>query len=507
VETWRAWLTAAIVLCLSTIVREAHADDANAKARAIIDRAVEAMGGKQAVLGVKSIRRALSEGWMDVGQGQHPWTGVPDVDHLPVHFPIAVVNYVDYAAGTWFESERFDDGPGDYAVSAVAWSGKAGFEKVRYTDEKPYFRLLAAEDITAQGARRLRRYPEGILRMALARAETLVALGDNAVAFTDPAGTRVSFFFDPQTHLLARSEVDRDSPILGDTTADTLYTDYRKVGRLMVPHAIVDRVAGLPSRKWALDAVEIDAIPPPGAFEAPRDFIATRSAPDEPTLNPRGNGVFEILGPYNVMFAVFADHVLLSEAPVNEAYTQKCLKLIDSVAPRKPVRVVASHFHYDHIGGARTLVAHSIPIATTPDAVTVIRKAVTAPRPKHPDLLSKTPRAPQLETIEQKHVYEDATQRVEIYDFGPAPHVAQILVAYFPRTKTLHVADLLDTLTPEMVIPGVDTMAMIAKIKEYRLDVTSIVPVHGVPVTMDDLNRGLAIRARHVPGTPLDARP
>jgi hypothetical protein len=58
-----------------------------------------------------------------------------------------------------------------------------------------------------------------------------------------------------------------------------------------------------------------------------------------------------------------------------------------------------------------------------------------------------------------------------------------------------------------MVIPGVDTMAMIAKIKEYRLDVTSIVPVHGVPVTMDDLNRGLAIRARHVPGTPLDARP
>jgi glyoxylase-like metal-dependent hydrolase (beta-lactamase superfamily II) len=456
----------------------------------------------------------MTDDWVDTGQGQHPWQGTPDVDHLPVHFPLSVVSFIDYAGERWSELESFRVEPGDYGIFITAGQRAGGFHVFKFADERPYFRTLPQEEHATQTARKFRRFPEGILRMALARSETLRWVRDetaggrrqNVVAFTDPVGAQVFLHFDAATHLLAKSLIERGHVVLGDTTADTLYLDYRRVGGLLTPMLMIDRIAEVPTHKWPIAKTEIDADPPPSAFDRPHDFVPIVDSPPEPTLQPRGDGVFEILGPYNVMFAVFADHVLLVEAPLNEKYTEACLALIASVAPGKPVRAVATHFHYDHVGGSRTLVARGIPIATTADGAVTIRQALAAKHVKSPDLLAKSPRAPQLEIIAGARVFADAGQRVEVYDFGPTPHVAQILVAYFPKTKTLHVADLLDTLNPEVVIPGIDTIAMIEKIKEHRLDVERIVPVHGVPITIDDLNRGLAIRARHVPGTPLDAR-
>lgn len=482
-------------------------DPSNAAARRILGRAVASIGGEAALAALGPVRREMTDEWVDTGQGQHPWAGVPDADHLPVHFPQAVVSFIDYAGGRWYESRRFDDGPGDYGVQVQAASGAGGFETFTYTEERPYRRDLGGDEIAAQTARRLRRYPEGLLRLALARAATLRSIGGGeAIALTDPAGESVSLYFDAATSLLVKSTAARDHPVLGDTIAETLYSDYRRVGGLLMPFLLVDRVGGVPTHRWSIATTELGGAPPPSAFTPPGDFVRVQDAPPEPTLQARGGGVYEILGLYNVLFAVFRDHVLLVEAPVGEAYTEACLALVRSVAPGKPVRAVATHFHYDHLGGARTLVGNGIPIATTPDAVEVIRRAVGARLDRRPDRLAREPRAPRLEAIAGSRVFADAEQRVEIYDFGPTPHVAQILVAYVPGAKTLLVADLLDVLSAEMAIPGIDTMVMIEKIRERRLDVERIVPMHGVPITIADLNRGLAVRARHVPGTPLEAK-
>ena len=70
---------------------------------------------------------------------------------------------------------------------------------------------------------------------------------------------------------------------------------------------------------------------------------------------------------------------------------------------------------------------------------------------------------------------------------GPAPHVAQILGAYFPDEKLLYVGDLLDVLTEELVIAGVDAVPMRRKIRELGLDVQRFVPVHGLPITGEQL--------------------
>lgn len=483
------------------------------RARDVLDQGVRAIGGADALAQLTTVRRRMVDHWVDTGQGQHPWTGTPDGDHLPVHFPLFVDYFLDYAGERWVESQAFDNPP-EHGVQITAGTPAGGFEAVTYMDERPFSRELDGDDLTAQRVRRLRRFPEGILRMAVARAGTLQWIGDtdergrrsDVVAFTDPAGTRVVLAFDPATHWLTRSQIDRDHAVLGDTTAETLYTDHRQVGALTLPFLQTDQIAGIPTHRWQIAQLDLGVDPPP-AITAPRDAVSTQLPPPTPTLHPLHDGVFEILGPYNVMFAVFRDHVLLVEAPIGEPYTESCLDLIRSVAPDKPIRAVATHFHYDHIGGARTLVALGVPITTTPDGADVIRRAATAPHARHPDRLARAPRSPQLDTVVGQRVLEDDTQRVELHDVGPAPHVAQILVAYFARTRTLLVPDLIDVLTPEQAIPSDDVVPVVAAIKRHHLDVERIVPVHGVPVSIDDFHRGLAIRARHVPGSPLDTRP
>jgi glyoxylase-like metal-dependent hydrolase (beta-lactamase superfamily II) len=169
-------------------------------------------------------------------------------------------------------------------------------------------------------------------------------------------------------------------------------------------------------------------------------------------------------------------------------YGEQVLQLVRSVAGNKPIRcVVASHFHYDHLAGLGAFAAQRIPIVAPPDAKETIAKAMRLKG------LAAT-----IEVVSQQKVLDEGNVRARIYDFGPAPHVAQILGAYFPDEKLLYIADLLDVLTEQLVIAGADAVPMRAKIRELGLDVQRFVPVHGLPITGAQLEAAYRIRAKYV---------
>jgi hypothetical protein len=62
------------------------------------------------------------------------------------------------------------------------------------------------------------------------------------------------------------------------------------------------------------------------------------------------------------------------------------------------------------------------------------------------------------------------------------------------------VADLFDVLTPDLVIAGLDAVGMAERIQQLELHVERIVPMHGVPVTIEHLRRGLEIRREYQEG-------
>jgi glyoxylase-like metal-dependent hydrolase (beta-lactamase superfamily II)/dienelactone hydrolase len=255
-----------------------------------------------------------------------------------------------------------------------------------------------------------------------------------------------------------------------------------------------DGLAALGSQ--AMTAIELNAALPAAQFVPPQQFVAVRHAPESPQLEKISESLYLIRGPYNVMFSVSSVDVVVFEAPMSAQYGAQILQLVRSVARAKPIRyVVASHFHYDHLAGLGAFVAEHVPIVAPPDAKETIEKA-----------MSLKALAPQIEVVSKQRTFDRDDVRARVYDFGPAPHVAQILGAYFPDEKLLYVADLLDVLTEDLVIAGVDAVPMRKKIDELGLDVERFVPVHGLPITGEQLAAAYRIRAKYVRSAPQSAR-
>jgi glyoxylase-like metal-dependent hydrolase (beta-lactamase superfamily II) len=383
------------------------------------------------------------------------------------------------------------------------------FQAFTYVRERPILTERTREDGQALRMQHARQHPEGLLRIALERPETLLYLGGtdesgahcDLVALADRDGTQVVLYLDARSHLPVRAETRREHRVYGDTTADVIYGDYRPAGGLRLPYAWNLRLAGVPVSRFEASSIVIDALAQEGWFRAPGRYTVAEAAPAKLRVEPLGQGLYLIRGSYNLTFAEFGDFVLLVEAPAGEAFMAEALGLIEATAPGKPVRVVATHFHFDHVGGVRTAVARGIPVLTTSDAQPVIERSLGSRQAMRPDALARAPRKGSIETVAGPRIIDDGTQRVELYDLGPVPHVSQLLVAYYPRQKLLHVGDLFDTLTAELVFAGADADALASRIAALGLGVEHIVPTHGVPVTMRHLERALDIRRQYREGT------
>lgn len=460
------------------------------RAKTVLEQAVNALGGSAALAAVGTVRREFTDAWLDPSQGQRPWHGSPD-ELPPANAGFErtpVVSFIDYARDPWLESQKYSDSPQEYVLVLDAVGAQRGFRTIKYRDEQPFLEELAASDLPGMTTRKFRRHPEGILRMAAARADTLEWIGDDGISFEDSLGTRIQLFFEPRTHLLAKAETARDHPLMGTTTSETIFSDYRTVGALKLPFKYLDRSLGVPTRSLQMTAIQLDATLPEAQFTPPSQFVAVQHPPDTPQLEKISDSLYLIRGPYNVMFSVFPRDVVVFEAPMSTQYSEQVLQLVRSVANDKPIRcVVASHFHYDHLAGLAAFAAQRIPIVAPPDAQETIAKAMRLQG------LAAT-----IDVVSQQKVLDEGGVRARVYDFGPAPHVAQMLGAYFPDEKLLFVADLLDVLTEQLVIAGVDAVPLRAKIRELGLDVQRFVPVHGLPITGEQLDAAYRIRAKYV---------
>jgi glyoxylase-like metal-dependent hydrolase (beta-lactamase superfamily II) len=507
---------AALILGLLSVAGAACAADtasvtleSYARARAVLDAGVRAMGGADALLALRSVRRDLVDQWVDPGQGQRPWNGAPgEIPPANGGFEATEgLSFIDYAQDRWLETQRYVDSPQEYALVVDVVTAQHGFRSIRYIDEDPFYDSLPAADLRRLLTQKFRRNPEGILRMALSQPETLQWVGTDdesgrpqeVISFADSLGARVSLYFDARTHQLSRLETLRDHPVAGDTSTEILYSDYRAVGALRLPFHYLDRTAGLPTHVIDIRKIELDVSLPAERFEAPRKHVEVRHEPEQPRLQKISDSLYLIRGAYNVMFSVFPDHVVVFEAPLGEAYARECLDLIRTAAPGKPIHyVVASHFHFDHIAGLRTYVAVGVPILAPPDAKGVIEQAMASRHTMHPDTLSGHPAQAVIEAVAGSRMLDAGGVRARLYDFGPAPHVAQMLVAYFPDEKLLWVPDLMDVLTDELVIAGVDSVPILNRIRELELEIDRFVPVHGVPISGEQFRKAFQIRAKYV---------
>lgn len=496
----RARLSSFLVssLAVAGLVHAGTAEKSYREAREILDAGLKAMGGADALKAIKDVRRAGSATAYAQGQSLTP-------DAL-VTRQVEVTSTLDFAGGK-SRTETTTAGAGIVTTRTLAVVN--GDQSFGYNLVTRALNPTGAGGVTA-ARNAMRRDVAALLLTALARAETLRSLGDDTldgkrqrvVSFSDADGTQLALSFDAASGLLSKTETLGDNAVLGDALNETLLSDYRDVpvgaARAKLPFRVVTKVAGDTTQDVKYSTIAANGGLTADALAAPPDAVRVPPAPPAVgvAVEKLADDLYFLGGGTHYSLAVgFKDQVVVIEAPLNDDRSLAVLAKVNELFPGKSIRLVPTHYHFDHSGGIRTYVAWGLPIVTTPGNKAFMEKMAAAPHTIRPDSLSRDPKKANVETFTKKKVFSDGARTLELHDVGPNPHVAEMIVAYLPKEKLLFVADLLIIAAAGPLAPASPALVDFAdKIAKLGLTVEKIVGAHGRIGTPDDLKAALAAK-------------
>ena len=476
-------------------------------AQVYIDSAVLAMGGRDALLAIKS-QQIVSHGEsFEPEQTVQPGAEEP---RKVANFTCTLLRDLN-TGKVRYEWQRETIYP-----FALTWkyveilNGDEGAIIGKDGGRSPEKRPASAARMAAR-RKELSRAPVSILVNALTRSSSFLRLADQIVkgrqhyviAYTD-RGQQVLLLLDAETRLLRKVTFLEDDPIAGDTQNELLFDDWRQVGAIKLPFSLQYRVNGLDVATEKIDTIENDIEVKEADFEIPEDLkqidpndgswgerrslwllrrIALASPLDElqtqVQLTEVGKGVFHVTGgTHHSLVIEMKDHLILVDAPLYEERSQTVLTALESRFPGKPVRtVVSTHFHNDHSGGLRAYAAVGATVITGKASETFVQRMLQAPHTYVPDSLQKAQKPGIIETVGgEKKVLTDGDRTVEIYPIQNG-HAEGMLAAYVPHAKLLFVADLFSPGAPQQ--PPVWPRELLESITAAGLRVEHIVGGHG----------------------------
>jgi glyoxylase-like metal-dependent hydrolase (beta-lactamase superfamily II) len=165
---------------------------------------------------------------------------------------------------------------------------------------------------------------------------------------------------------------------------------------------------------------------------------------------------------------------------------------------------VNTHHHWDHLGGIRTYVHEGATIIMHEANRAYYEQVLTAGRwLLQPDRYSLAPpeewaEGYTFEAMREKYILGDDTRTVELYNVQGLAHAAGMLIAYLPKEKIVVQADLYNAPAPNappQAAPNASNQTFYRNIQRLKLDVSTIVGIHGRPGPMSGLAQ-LASRAQ-----------
>lgn len=477
---------------------ETLAERSQARARKVIDAAVVAIGGSEALRAIETLKLQLQgETWprLQMPTPSAPFEPGRFHESLLLDLKDNRLHLEQRVSGAGFE--------GHNTVVIKAGEGTAYDHRARTATPIP------AEQATQQQfVQYYRRLPNLILRQALDGANSLRYLGDdqfngrkhNVVTFVMPDTQQVALYVDARTALISKYELVFTDPLRGQEASEIMFSNYASAGKLKVPQTWTWRFAGDVVARYKVEA-EFNAAGTDKAFEmADAGFRKVPALPLnlKPSVEKLADGVYVIHNVagqnQNTMAVEFKDYVLAVEAPGTSDGADNVIKRIKETIPGKPIRYIAvTHHHGDHIGGLRSFIAERATVITTRDNRKVVETMAAAPQN---DRLAKNPRAPEFLFVESgKRVVTDGTQTVELIDVGPNPHAREMLIAYLPQQRIVFQGDLFFLPNNDAPVgpPQASTLSFAQKLKETGLAVERIASVHGRTATMAEFLRALEV--------------
>lgn len=458
--------------------------------REIVARAVAAMGGEQALRGIRAVTTEFYGVTFALGQEETPGS--------PARVTATVARILaDYAGGRRLSTLESRTVQGQVIRQRRVIQGDLGMVE---TDGRP----AAAQPAlvrTEQGS--LRRPAERLLLAALDNPAALRPLAPKPWRGEPMDGVRyaagpdtLDLWFDRRSGLLTVTETLSDDPILGDRRTVAWFTRWQPAGGVRFARQYDVEVNGRLQTHSVFTAVTVNPETPDSLFAIP-DSIRSQAQPGSTppprmsvTLVELAPGVWRAEGGSH--FSLVVDQgarLLVVEAPLGAARFGAVLDTLRSRFPGKPVGlVVMTHHHWDHSGGIRAALAAGLPVAAHARNARFVREVAAARHTLEPDPLSRTPRAPALRAVEDSLVLGDGATRVVVYTL-PTAHTEGMLAAYVPAARLLFVSDVL---SPAATLAPAGSAELAAFARARGLEIGRVAGGHGGVAEWADVARAAA---------------
>jgi hypothetical protein len=325
-------------------------------------------------------------------------------------------------------------------------------------------------------------HPLTFLRAALDPAATVSNLRqqgtEELVDVTTARGDVATLVISASTKLPARVTTMSDNANLGDVAITTTFTEYQEVNGLKLPRRLTTTIDKYPQFDLEVSNNTVDA--PAAGLEASPEVRAAQPPPPAAivvTAEPVAKGIWWLAGSGNHRSIVFEfeDHLVLFEAPLNEARSKAVIDKARSLSAKPLTHVVVSHHHFDHSGGLRVAVAEGLTIITYRGNEKFFNDLLARRHTINPDELEKHPRPAKFEWVDDELALKDRSMEVHLYHVLDNPREGTNLFAYVPKQRILVQADLYDS-TWQQHLWGANTLW---NIEHRKLKVDTDVPVHG----------------------------
>ena len=323
--------------------------------------------------------------------------------------------------------------------------------------------------------------PQGVLK----------AGAGNTRIRTTPTGAELSFTVGGRYrmvgHVNKANQVEKvqtwvDNPVFGDMLIETTYSGYRKFGDVTFPSRIVQTQGGYPTLDLTITGVQAN----PFVDITVPDAVRNAAPPPAVTATSQrvGDGLFWITGgSHHSLAADMGDHVVVIEAPQNEARSEAVIAETKKVIPNKPIRfIVNTHLHFDHSGGLRTYVDEGATVVTHDANRAFYTKAWMNPRTISPDRLAKSGKMPTFQGVTDRSELRGTNNRViELHVLRGNPHNEQVLVAWLPAEKMLFQSDMINPPAQGAAVPPpTPTIAnFYENLQRLKIEPEQIVGGHG----------------------------
>ena len=487
-----------------------------------VDRAVQALGGAEALAGVRTLTA--------MGTAQHWEPGQSEVPSGEKRFAgnstfTLTRDLAARSARTDWDRKLVYPRERTYQFSEIVVAGSgyvAGIDTTARTKQSldsdppqhtmsPFRAAAAARELARSSpllALEMQRNPAQVARLAD------VQIGDvkhPAVRYA-AGGYDFIALFDPSTGLPARIRTLDFDAIQGDASFDLVLSDWREVGGIQVAHRQVYELNGTVVVDTAYQSVELNGAVEPGRLEIPqayraeplaanakvpyqwvirRQYAGTFFDADRVSYDSKTSKGIELLelapgvqitqgGTHNSLIVEMKDHLVVFDAPVSDAQSQWTIRAAQAKFPGKPIRtLVMTHHHIDHSAGVRSYAALGASLVVGAGTAEHYRKLLAAPSTRNLDLAAAPLAATPITEVSDKLVLGDGEREVGVY-FTANPHAQGMLIGYLPDAKLGYVTDLWS--------PGRDPLpeqsnpllaAVVETVKKYELAPERFAGGHG----------------------------